>query len=104
MDCRHRTARPCGCDGEAQEKNLSKITAEIDVGTWIGDSGASGEDDEDYNDQHLHYGVFLAQGGLREIMGTNSNYQFWTRTHSSKTSIDPLLFFDVDEYTISKGY
>jgi hypothetical protein len=70
----------------------------------IGYSGRSGYGDDDYYPAHLHYGVFLAEEGLREIMGTNSNYQFWTRTHSAKTSIDPLLFFDVDEYTIEKDY
>ena len=71
---------------------------QVDVGSLIGVSGRSGQTEKSH-DPHLHYGVFLAEAGLRDEFAT---FKPWNKTKEYNTAIDPLMFFDPDSSSVNR--
>ena len=73
----------------------SALIDTLKLGT-VGTSGSSG--DGSYK-AHLHWGVFLAEEGLKS---TDFNaYKPWVKSSSDKSTINPLLFIIPDGCSIT---
>ena len=79
-----------------QSVSSLQLGAKVTTDTLLGYSGASGNGSDNGYDPHLHYGVFLAVAELREIFGEKAIYQYWRKDNANKTSINPMLFYDVN--------